>query len=187
MNTEKGTQMNIRKLTQMAVLAAISVVLVYLVRFPIFPSAPFLEYDPADISLILGAFIYGPVAGLLLTAVVCIVQGVTVSAQSGIIGIVMHFLATGSFVLVAGLIYKRNNNLAGSIIALVAGVLTMCATMVVWNIIITPIHMGVPRQVVLDMILPVILPFNLIKATANAAIAFIVFKSIGKYLMKQAG
>ncbi len=33
----------------MAMLVAVSVVLVYLVHFPIFPAAPFLEYDPADI------------------------------------------------------------------------------------------------------------------------------------------
>ena len=42
--------LNLRYLTQMGVLAAISIVLVYLIRFPIFPAAPFLEYDPADIT-----------------------------------------------------------------------------------------------------------------------------------------
>ena len=51
---------------------------------------------------------------MVLTAAVCVVQGITVSAQSGIIGIVMHFLATGSLVLVAGLIYKRKKDLEGS-------------------------------------------------------------------------
>ena len=51
-----------RKLTVMAMLVAISVVLVYLIHFPIFPAAAFLEYDPADIPILIGAFAYGPVA-----------------------------------------------------------------------------------------------------------------------------
>ena len=44
----------IRKLVTMAMLAALSIVLVYVVHFPIFPAAPFLEYDPADIPILIG-------------------------------------------------------------------------------------------------------------------------------------
>ena len=72
-----------RKLTVMAMLVAISVVLVYLIHFPIFPAAAFLEYDPADIPILIGAFAYGPVAGILLTGVASVIQGFTVSAGSG--------------------------------------------------------------------------------------------------------
>ena len=59
----------IRKLVTMAMLAALSIVLVYVVHFPIFPAAPFLEYDPADIPILIGTFAYGPVAGIILTVV----------------------------------------------------------------------------------------------------------------------
>lgn len=90
-----------RKLTTIAMLAAVSIVLVALIRIP-FPPAPFLEYDPADIPIFICTFLYGPVAGLGLTLVVSVIQGTTVSAGSGIIGIVMHFLATGAFALLAG-------------------------------------------------------------------------------------
>ena len=174
-------KINVKRLTFMSMLAAVSVVLVYLIRFPIFPSAPFLEYDPADIPLILGTFLYGPLWGLLLTAVVCVVQGVTVSVQSGIYGIIMHFASSGSYVLLAGLIYKYKKTSGGSLIAMTAGIAVSCTVMVLLNIIITPIFMGAPRSVVLEMILPVILPFNLIKSTANSIIAFIVFKAAGRY------
>lgn len=37
----------VRKLVTMAMLAALSIVLVYVIHFPIFPAASFLEYDPA--------------------------------------------------------------------------------------------------------------------------------------------
>ena len=85
-----------RKLTTMAMLTAISIVLVAFVHFPLLPAAPWMEYDPADIPIFIGTFMFGPAAGLGLTAVVAIIQGTTVSAGSGWIGIVMHFLATGT-------------------------------------------------------------------------------------------
>lgn len=179
------TDRKLLNLVQMALLAAVSVVLVYAVRFPIFPAASFLEYEPGDITLIMGAFLYGPFAGLALTGVVCIVQGLTVSAASGIVGIVMHFLATGSFVVVAGLIYRWKKTLAGSIAASVAGIIVMVSTMALWNLIFTPIFMGAPRQAVIDMMLPVIIPFNLIKAGVNSVIAFILFKSVGRFLVRE--
>ena len=124
-------QVKTKTITQMAVLAAMSILLVYLIHFPIFPAAPFLEYDPADIPILIGTFMFGPLGGLVLTAVVCVLQGLTVSASSGIIGILMHFFATGSFVLIAGNIYKRVRTRKGAIIALIAGILTMTIAMVI--------------------------------------------------------
>ena len=64
----------------MAMLIAVSIVLVALIHFPIFPAVAFLEYDPADIPILIGTFAFGPVAGVLLTIVTAIIQGTTVSA-----------------------------------------------------------------------------------------------------------
>ncbi|MSS19142.1 ECF transporter S component [Pseudoramibacter porci] len=167
-------------LAHLAVLVAMSVLLVYLIHFPIMPAAPFLEYDPADIPILVGTFLFGPGAGLIITAVACIVQGLTVSASSGIIGIMMHFFATGSYVVVAGLIYVKHHTKGGAVAALIAGTLTMTAVMVAWNLVMTPIFMGTPRAAVAAMIVPVIIPFNLIKAALNGAITFVVYKSISR-------
>ena len=103
---QKNRRISTRQLVSMAMLGAISIVLVAVIHFPLIPAAAFLEYDPADIPILICAFAYGPLAGLLLTVVVCFIQGFTVSAQSGIIGIVMHIFATGCCVLVTGNIYK---------------------------------------------------------------------------------
>ena len=56
-------------LVKMSSMVAISIVLVYLIHFPIFPAVAFLEYDPADISILIGTFAFGPAAGVLLTLV----------------------------------------------------------------------------------------------------------------------
>ena len=61
--------MNTKKLITMAMFIAISIVLVALIHFPIFPAVSFLEYDPADISILIGTFAFGPLAGCILTIV----------------------------------------------------------------------------------------------------------------------
>jgi len=164
----------------MSMLAAMSIILVMLVHFPIIPAAPFLEYDPADIPILIGAFLFGPWAGLMLTVVVSVIQGLTVSAAGGVIGIFMHIFATGIVSVVAGLIYKRNRTMKGAIVALFFGALAWIVSMVVWNIILTPIYMGVDRSLVLGMIVPAILPFNAIKAGMNCVITFLIYKPLSR-------
>ncbi|MBQ8917366.1 MAG: ECF transporter S component [Oscillospiraceae bacterium] len=169
-----------RKLTTMAMLVAVSVILIYAIHFPIFPAAPFLEYDPADIPILIGAFLFGPISGLAITVVASVIQGITVSASSQFIGIIMHIISTGSMVLVAGGIYRKFHSRKGAAIALVAGVITMTAAMSVCNLIFTPIFMGAPREAVLQMLVPIIIPFNLLKSGINSIITFFVYKSISR-------
>ena len=114
----RNVSANTRKLTTLAMLAALAIVLVALIHFPLVPAAPFLEYDPADIPIFIGTFLFGPAAGLALTAVVCVIQGVTVSAASGPIGIIMHFLATGTFVLLAGNLYRAHRTRKAALLGL---------------------------------------------------------------------
>lgn len=171
-----------KQLTTLGILGALSVLLVTLIHFPIFPAAAFLEYDPADIPIFIAAFMFGPASGLALTAAVAVVQGLTVSSSSGIIGIIMHILSTGSFVLVAGNIYSRVRTKKGAVIALTAGVLTMTVVMSIWNIIFTPIFMNAPRSAVMGLLLPAIIPFNLIKAGVNSLVTMIIYKKISDFV-----
>ena len=150
----RNVSANTRKLTTLAMLAALAIVLVALIHFPLVPAAPFLEYDPADIPIFIGTFLFGPAAGLALTAVVCVIQGVTVSAASGPIGIIMHFLATGT--------------------------LAMTAVMCVCNLVFTPLFMGSPVGEVVKLLLPAIIPFNLAKAAINSVITYLVYKPISR-------
>lgn len=179
-----------KRLTVMAMLVALSVVLVSLIHFPLFPAAAFLEYDPADIPILIGAFAYGPVAGLVLTAVACLIQGLTVSAQSGLYGIIMHFIATSSLVLVASTLYRVRHTRVGAVLGLVCGTVSMGLIMMVANHFITPYFMSTSpdsfaamQQATDSMLLPVILPFNLLKAGINSSVTFLVYKAVSRYLV----
>ena len=179
--TKKNSTM---RMVTLGMFCAISIILVYFIHFPIFPAVHFLEYDPADISIFIVTFLFGPLSGFITTVVVSVLQWLLVSQGSGWIGCLMHIAATGSFVLVAGLVYKYHRTLTGAIVALVCGILTMTFVMAIWNLIFTPIFMGAPREAVLQMMIPIIIPFNLIKASANSLIAFLVYKSVGKVIRK---
>ncbi|WP_066684150.1 ECF transporter S component [Christensenella intestinihominis] len=178
MNSLSKPRFTTRNITSIAVMAALSVILVAFIHIPMF--LPFLEYDPADIPIFITTFAFGPLVGFILTVIVAVLQGITVSASAGPIGIMMHIVATGVFVLVAGNIYKRKKTRKNAVVALAVGVAAWTAAMVVWNIIVTPLYMGVPREQVIGLVVPAILPFNLIKAGINSVLTFALYKSVGR-------
>ncbi len=172
---------NTRKLTTMAIMIAVSVVLVYFIHIPIFPQVAFLEYDPADIAILICGFAFGPIAGICVTVVASLIQGLTVSAQSGIYGILMHIIATNALVLTSSLVYRGHKSKKGAAIALICGVCAMVIVMIPANLFITPYFMGVPQKMVIDL-LGFIVAFNAIKAGLNAIITFFLYKSVSKLL-----
>lgn len=178
---------NTQKLTTLAVLAALAVVLVALIHFPLVPAAPFLEYDPADIPIFIGTFLFGPAAGLALTAAVSVIQGLTVSVASGPIGIIMHFLATGTFVLIAGNLYRARRTRKAAVLGLALGTLAMTAVMCGCNLIFTPLFMGQSVGTVVQMLVPAIIPFNLAKAAINSVVTYLVYKPISRVVFGEKG
>lgn len=55
--------------------------------------------------------------------------------------------------------------------------------MVLMNMIFTPLFMGAPLETVLALMIPAIIPFNVLKAGINGVITFFLYKSIS-HLMK---
>jgi len=172
-----------RRLVHLALLTAIGVLLVYLVRFPLFPAAAsYLEYDMGDVPILIGTFLYGPWWGLLLTVAVSVLQGLTVSAASGPVGVVMHICATGLFAVAAGLIYKRRRTRDGAVMALIAGSIAQILIMIPLNLTLTVYYNGVPAEVVMSLIWPIIVPFNAFKVAVNSAFTLLLYKQAGKLL-----
>jgi hypothetical protein len=68
------------------------------------------------------------------------------------------------------------------VFGLISGVILTCGVMLLWNYLVTPFHMGVAREIVTSMLLPVFLPFNLIKGSINAALAMLLYKPVVKAL-----
>ena len=171
------------KLVKMGAMVAISVALVYLIHFPIFPAVAFLEYDPADIPILIGTFAFGPLASLVLTVVTSVIQGLTVSSGSGLYGILMHVIATGVLVVVSGSVYRRRKTRIMALVSLICGMAAMAVVMMGANMVITPLFMGVPAETVWSL-MPFIVGFNVIKAGINVVVTFILYKRISQFLKR---
>ena len=170
------------RLVKLGMLAGLSVILVYAFHFPIFPSAAFLEYDMADVPILIATFLYGPWWGLALTAVVSVLQWVLVSPQGMWVGAVMHFCATGAYVLAAGLIYRKFRSMKGAIVGMAVGAVLQTAMMVPMNLLFTVHFFGYPRETVVALLPTAIIPFNAVKTVANSVITFFLYKRVEKLL-----
>ncbi len=166
-----------RKLVMLAAFAAIALVVTVVGRISIAPAAPYLKYDPKDVIILISGFLYGPLPAILVSVTVSLVEMVTVS-DSGIIGMVMNVVASCSFVCPAVLIYRKKSTASGALFGLAFGVLCMTVMMLLWNFFLTPIYTGMPREAVAAMLVPVFLPFNLIKGTLNASFALLLYKPL---------
>ncbi len=178
----------VEKLVKMALLCAMSLALMYVVRFPLI--LPYLEYDMADVPILIGSFLYGPFAGLLLTAIVSFLQAVTVSAGSGWVGGVMHFFATGAFVMAAGFMYRRKHTLGGAIEGLLLGSAVMTLIMVPFNYYLSPLFImsaemtyGQAQEFIWNIIWSFV-AFNAAKAGINSVVTYLIYKPVSKLFKK---
>jgi len=180
---KSNRKLDVKMLTVLGMLSAIAFVLASFIRIPIVPAVSFLGYEPKDVVLVIAGFLYGPIAPLLMAAVVAITEGFTTSVM-GVIGIPMNFIASASFACTASFIYKKKHTLKGAAIGLSVAVIVTTIVMLLWNYAITPILLGHPRHVIEAMLIPGFLPFNLIKGALNAAIAMLLYKPIRAALSK---
>ena len=169
-----------KKITTIAVLCAITYVVMAVGRIPV---VLFLKYDPSDVIVTLGGLIWGPMTSCIVSVVVAAIEMVTVS-DTGIIGCIMNIISTTSFACTAAAIYKKKHTLPGALTGLVVGCVTMVAVMLLWNYLITPLYMGYSREAVVELLLPAFLPFNLFKSVLNAAITFLLYKPVITALRK---
>lgn len=173
-------KLNAKAISKLAMMAAISLVLLLLVRIP-FPPAPFLVYDPADVPIYISAFAYGPWAGLVVTVIVSFIQAFMLGGD-GLYGFLMHVVATGICAVVIGLLYQHKKTKKNAIISLIVGVLVTVIVMIGMNLLVTPFYMGVEVKAVAVMLPTVIIPFNLLKAGINSFLTFLLYKRLSAFL-----
>ena len=165
-------RLNIKKVAILASFAALAYLSVLVIRIPI---TSFLDYEVKDVFITMGGFLFGPLSAFWLSLTVSLIQMCTISG-TGLIGFIMNFFATFTFSFTASTIYQRQPNHKGAAIGLLLGSLTASCWMIVANALITPLFLGIPMQEVWNMLLPLILPFNIVKNLCNAVLSFVLFK-----------
>ena len=163
-----------KKLAILAVLSAIAYVLMVFIRIPV---VLFLSYEPKDVIIAIGGFLFGPLAAAAMSVVVALVEMVTVSTTA-YYGAIMNALSSCTFACTAAIIYKKWHKLPGAAIGLLGGIVITVPVMLLWNYLIVPLYAGWPREDVARMLVPYFLPFNLLKYGLSAAITMLIYKPL---------
>lgn len=169
---------NTRQLVTMALMCTIGVLLSF-IEFPLLPGVPWLKYDASAMPAMVSGFAFGPAAGLAVGIVGAIIHGILMADFSGAI---MNILVVTGFILPAAIIYRSSHTIKGAVLGLVLSVIASTIMAILGNLVITPFYLGVPLDAVIAMILPILTPFNLIKATLNAVLTLIVYKSVSNLI-----
>lgn len=164
-----------KRMVALGVMAALAV-LFSLANWPIFPAAPFLRYEAADVPVLIAGFALGPGPGLLVALVMAVLMAL-ITGLDGMVGALMHFLATGALVGTASIVYRRYHSRAGAIAGLACGTFAMTVLMPIANLILMPLVYGYTHAQVLA-ILWLLVAFNAIKAGANSVLTFLVYKRV---------
>ena len=172
-----------RKLTMLALLAALAYVVMFLSKQIPVNVLGFLNFDLKVVIVCITGFLFGPLAAAGVSLVVSVIEMVTISS-TGLWGLLMNVLSTCALACTAAWFYQRKRTIKNAIIGLVIGVLLMTAVMLLWNYLITPIYMKMPRAAVAKLLIPTFLPFNLIKGGLNATLTILIYKPIVNALRK---
>jgi riboflavin transporter FmnP len=180
---ENFTHNRTKRLTTLAMLIAMAFLVGATFRIRhVFAAAPFLTYDPKDVVILIGGFLFGPMSALAMSVILALLEMATVSV-SGFIGAIMNAVASASFACTAAFVYSKKRNLQGAIVGLAIGCVVATVTMVLWNYLIIPLYVPhATREAVIGMMLPAIVPFNLIKTSLNSVIAILLYKRVSAAL-----
>ncbi|MDD6275279.1 MAG: ECF transporter S component [Clostridia bacterium] len=197
MNT--NTKIKTKKLTTVALLTAVAVVLQFIeISIPIMPG--FIKLDFSDLPELIGAFVCGPIAGVTIAFLKNLIH--LALGSSGGIGELSNFILGAVFALTAGLIYKKLPNIKGVILGSAAACLVMGAVSLPVNyFVIYPLYysvMGFPQEAILGMyqlICPSIksiaqallvfnVPFTIVKGLICSIVTVFVYKPLQKFISK---
>lgn len=169
-------KMSTKKLTTAAMLCAVSYIL--MLASKVFPQVSgFLQLDVKDVSIAIGGFVLGTPYALVISLAVSFLEFISAS-DTGVIGLIMNFIATAAFCCTASLIYNRKRNLWSAVAGLVAATVVLTVIMLLWNYYITPMYMKIPREAVAAMLPTVFLPFNLVKGFINSGLILLLYRPV---------
>ena len=189
------TKSKTRLLAGCGMLSAAAIALQYLeIPIPIIPS--FIKLDFSDLPELIGAFAYGPIAGVIIALVKNLVH--LAASQSGYVGELSNFMLGAAFAFVAGMVYKKYTSKKGALIGGFAGAFCMAAVSFPLNeFIVYPFYYNfMDKAAVLGMyqaILPSVksieeallifnVPFTFIKGLICVGISMLIYKPLSPVL-----
>ena len=196
---KKNNFFNLKNLTKIAILSAISAVIM-LFEFPL-PFAPsFYELDLSEAVILMGGFALGPMAAVCMEFMKNVLNFLMNGTITAGIGELANFAMGCAFVVPASLFYKYHKTLKGAIVSLIIGTSALVVVGCVVNyFVMIPAYVTLanfPLDAILGMaskvnglvssletmILFAVAPFNLVKGIVCSVINLLLYKRLSKVL-----
>ena len=196
--TSEKTKVN--KTVIMAMLSAIAVILMYF-DFPIPFIAPgFYKIDFSEIPVLIGSFMLGPCAGVIIEAVKVILHFCMKGTTTAFVGDFANFILGCMYGVPAAIIYHTKKTRKMAMISLIAGgVILVIAGMLLNAWYLLPKYSelyGIPLDVLIAMgtkvnasitdvfsfVALAVAPFNIIKALIDGIVTVILYKYLSHQL-----
>ena len=165
-----------KRIAMYALFVALSMAVSF-VEFPIVPGVEWLKYDPPGIVSLVAGFAYGPAAAVIVS-----VLGFLPHLFTNPWGTLMAVLVALALSVPAALIYRRNKTRKGAVIGIIVGAIAALAVAIVGNVIVTPFYAHMTTAQVVALIVPALLPFNVLKFTIHGVVTFLIYKPISNLL-----
>ncbi len=174
--------------TRRLVLCAVFAAMAYAVMVVFHLKVQFLTFDLKDAVITVAGLLLGPLAALSISVLVAVLEFITVS-DTALYGLIMNMASSVTFSVVASMVYKYRKRLSGAVVGLVSAVVSVVAVMLLLNLLVTPIYqtkvLGVPMSPadVAKIIVPLLLPFNAVKAVTNASLVLVFYKPLSRAMV----
>jgi riboflavin transporter FmnP len=175
---------NTSKMIKISLLSALALILMY-IDFPITPF-PWLRIDLSDVPALIGAFGFGPLAGVLIELLKNMLILLTKGTQTGFVGEAANFLVGVALILPAALVYHKNKSKKTAILGMVVGAVCIEVVGIIANVyFLLPVYgMQMSSAELMKYITLGLLPFNGIKALLVSIVTYIVYKKVSVSIFK---
>lgn len=183
-----------RNLAIMAMLGALAgTLMIFEIPLP-FIAPPFYGLDFSEIPVLIGSFILGPIAGVLIETVKILVKLMLKPTSTGFVGELANFCIGCALILPAGIIYRWKRTKHGALAGMAVGTVCMAAAGAVMNaLVMLPFYSHMmPLDTIISLgaaINPVIkdswsfvwvcvAPFNLVKGMSVSVVTLLMYKHV---------
>ncbi|TPE22122.1 ECF transporter S component [Clostridium perfringens] len=181
----KTKTLNTNRFIKLSLLSAIAVILMY-IDFPVIPIFPWLKIDLSDVPALMGAFAFGPLAGVIIELMKNLLILIVKGTSTGFVGELANFLVGVALVWPAALVYKKNKTKKTAILGMVLGVLCIEVVGISANVyLLLPAYgMAMSKAELMQYVTVGLIPFNGIKSILVCGITYALYKKVSVSIFK---
>ncbi|HYF92665.1 MAG TPA: ECF transporter S component [Symbiobacteriaceae bacterium] len=179
----------LHRIVWLGMLSALAFVLVTFGQVYVPPFPDYLRYDFGDIPALIGAYVLGPVAGLIVQTVKALLFMIfgTGLSSAGLVGVMANFLAGATLVVAVSVVHhmvdpQRNRHVAWGLVSVVAATLIMALLIIPVNALVVFPAYGVEGAGAWAGALANT-PFNLFKGFASCTISLVFYRRLEPFIL----